>query len=208
MKKKIFFITLLVLSSILMTVLAGYTAGLDRTANITYLPGQLIRLHVVANSDSEEDQALKSKVRDKVVEQTYLLFRNAKDVTEAKVIAASNLEVIQQAALAEVRKAGKPYDVKVELGKFMFPAKTYGTLNLAAGQYEALRVVIGSGEGKNWWCVLFPPLCFIDAENGLAIDRLSDNPDIKSSPVKLKFKLLEVMKKQQQEKYLAKLDVK
>lgn len=206
MKKKIFFITLLVLSSILMTVLVGYTANVDRTENNTYVPGQLIRLHVVANSDSEEDQALKRLVRDKVVEQTYLLFRNAKDVNEAKLIAANNLEVIRQAALAEVRKAGKPYDVKVELGKFMFPAKTYGSLNLAAGKYEALRVIIGSGEGKNWWCVLFPPLCFIDAENGLAIDRLSDNPDIKSSPVKLKFKLLEVMKKQQQEKYLAKLN--
>lgn len=206
MKKKIFFINLLVLSSIMMTVLVGYTANSDRTDNNTYLPGQLIRLHVVANSDLEEDQALKRLVRDKVVEQTYLLFRNAKDVKEARLIAASNLELIRQAALTEIRKAGKPYDVKVELGNFMFPAKNYGSLNLAAGKYEALRVVIGSGKGKNWWCVLFPPLCFIDAENGLAIDRLSDNPDIKSSPVKLKFKLLEVMKKHQQEKYLAKLN--
>jgi len=206
MKKKIFFITILVLLTILVTVMAGYTSSLEKREKESYNPGQLIRLHVVANSDSEEDQVLKRKVRDQVVKKTYLLFQKAKDVNEARGIAADNLEVIRQAAIAEVRKAGKPYDVQVQLGKFMFPAKSYGSLNLAAGKYEALRVVIGSGEGKNWWCVLFPPLCFVDAENGLAIDRLSDNPDVSSSPVKLKFKILEVMKKEKEKKYLVKLN--
>ncbi len=205
MKKKIFFITLLVISTILITMLASYSAVLDDSENDIYLPSQLIRLHVVANSNSEEDQALKRQVRDKMVEETYLLFRNAKDVEEAKSIAIKNLENIRQITLTEIRKSGKPYDVRIEIGKFMFPAKNYGSLNLAAGKYEALRVVIGSGKGNNWWCILFPPLCFIDAENGLAIDQLSDNSNLKSSPIKLKFKILEVLKKEQQKRYLAKL---
>jgi len=203
MQKKLVLAVFLVLGSLLITLAAGYTAGLDNSENNT--PEQLMRLHVVANSDSEEDQVLKRQVRDKIVEKTYLLFQKAKDVGEARKIAAANLENIRQAALDQVRKEGKPYEVKVELGKFMFPAKSYGSLNLPAGKYEALRVVIGSGKGKNWWCVLFPPLCFIDAENGLAIDRLSDNQDVKSSSIKLKFKLIEVLK-EKEKKYLAKLN--
>jgi len=204
MKRKFFYLSCLIIATAVLTLFAGYLTF--PTQAQTYNGEQLLRLHVVANSDSEEDQALKRQVRDKVVAKTYLLFRHAKNAQEAKVIAQQNLSVIRDIAQEEVKRAGKPYAVKAEIGNFAFPAKNYGSLNLAAGNYQALRVVIGSGSGKNWWCVLFPPLCFIDAENGLALDRLADNQDVKSSSIKLRFKLLEVWQKEHHkgDKYLAK----
>lgn len=205
MKKKLVYCLGLILSTILVMVGVGSFSLANPAQSEVYQENKILRLHVVANSDGEEDQALKRQVRDQVVAKTYHLFQEAKTAQEAKVIAQENLDTIRQVALKEVRKAGKPYDVKVEIGRFTFPAKTYGSLNLAAGEYDALRVIIGQGAGKNWWCVLFPPLCFIDAENGLAIDRLADNQEMGSSPIKIKFKLLEVMKKDKKEEhYLAK----
>jgi stage II sporulation protein R len=128
----------------------------------SYDPDNLIRLHVVANSDSAADQALKRKVRDEIVRRVAPDFTEAGNVEAARVIARANLKNIGEIAAAEIKAEGKDYPVDVALDKFSFPTKHYGPFVLPAGDYEAVRVVIGAGGGANWWCVLFPPLCFVD----------------------------------------------
>lgn len=137
------------------------------------LPGQdtreaeLIRFHVIANSDSERDQALKRKVRDLIVERMTPEFAAARNLQEARKIAAEHLDEIKSIAEKEVAAWGEKYPVSARLGRFDFPVKTYGELTLPAGNYEAVKVVIGRGQGANWWCVLFPPLCFVDVSRAL-----------------------------------------
>jgi stage II sporulation protein R len=126
----------------------------------------LIRLHVIANSDSPADQAVKYQVRDAIVGAMGEKFSRAGNAQEARLIVEENLDCIRQLAVEKVRSAGRDYPVTVELGRFSFPARTYhGSLadfTLPAGNYEAVRVILGRGAGANWWCVLFPPLCFVD----------------------------------------------
>lgn len=128
----------------------------------SYDPDSLIRLHVVANSDSAADQALKRKVRDEIVRRVAPEFTGAGNVEAARVIARTNLKNIGEIAAGAIKAEGEEYPVNVELDKFSFPTKHYGPFVLPAGDYEAVRVVIGAGGGANWWCVLFPPLCFVD----------------------------------------------
>lgn len=137
-----------------------------------YNPENLIRFHVLANSDTPADQALKYKVRDTVVQSMSPRFGEAGDIETARKTAKENLEYIKQVALERIKAEGKDYPVTVSLGRFDFPTKTYHIkaadenkvedLTLPAGEYEAVRVVIGNGDGANWWCVLFPPLCFVN----------------------------------------------
>ncbi|MEG6615072.1 stage II sporulation protein R [Peptococcaceae bacterium 1198_IL3148] len=123
---------------------------------------ELIRFHVIANSDSIEDQTLKLHVRDVVVNDMKQQFATASTKEEARIITEQNLDHIKHLAEQQIQKEGKDYQVAVMLGDYQFPKKTYGDLTLPAGNYEAVRVVIGAGKGQNWWCVLFPPLCFVD----------------------------------------------
>lgn len=126
----------------------------------------LIRFHVQANSDSPADQAVKYQVRDSIIKAMAEKFGQVNDVAQARRIAEQNLYYMQQLAVQEIRMAGKDYPAKVELGNFDFPVKRYHNnfcnVILPAGKYEAVRVVLGQGAGANWWCVLFPPLCFFD----------------------------------------------
>ncbi|HHY81791.1 MAG TPA: stage II sporulation protein R [Clostridiales bacterium] len=127
----------------------------------------LIRLHVIANSDSPEDQALKLRVRDKLLLSFGDLFRSVRTIDEARVLIESNLDNLKETALTEIRKQGYEYQVEAQLGVYPFPTKVYGSKVYPAGRYEALRVVIGEGKGANWWCVMFPPLCFVDVSTGV-----------------------------------------
>lgn len=131
-----------------------------------YKNGNLIRLHVVANSDSPVDQAIKYRVRDAIIGAMAAKFGRVENAEQARQVTQENLAYLQQLAVQEVRAAGKSYPVKVEMGRFAFPAKTYHhypcDFTLPAGNYEAVRVILGQGAGANWWCVLFPPLCFVD----------------------------------------------
>lgn len=129
---------------------------------------EYIRFHVVANSDSPEDQALKLRVRDKLLEEFGREFAGIDSIDKEREKVIENIDEIEKIALLEVKRAGKSYPVKVQFGRFSFPTKAYGNLVLPAGEYEALKVVIGKGEGANWWCVMFPPLCFIDISHGVA----------------------------------------
>ncbi|WP_242966897.1 stage II sporulation protein R [Desulfosporosinus sp. FKA] len=132
-------------------------------------PDQLIRFHVLANSDSEQDQALKRAVRDAVLKEVSPKLASSRSLQESRQILAELRPEMEKIGRAVVKAWGKNYSVHTEYGHFSFPTKSYGTLILPAGDYEALRVVIGEGKGSNWWCVLFPPLCFIDIEHSTAV---------------------------------------
>lgn len=176
------------LAVVLVAVLAGLSgmahslgdaaaAGQAQTARspgkgVPALPTEydkLLRLHVVANSDTAEDQAVKRQVRDAVLELLAPALNRARSVEEAKQAVLVRQEEVRRAAEQVVRQAGKPYGVRVEVGRFLFPTKVYGDTALPAGRYDALRISLGAAEGQNWWCVLFPPLCLVDAAGGVAV---------------------------------------
>ena len=123
------------------------------------LAGQVIRLHVLANSDSQADQELKLAVRDRVLEQAEDLYPEDATLEQAREILEDNLDELAAAGQQVVDEAGKDYPVTAQLEECWFPTKKYENFALPAGEYTALRVVIGEGEGQNWWCVAFPPLC-------------------------------------------------
>lgn len=125
----------------------------------TELSGRVIRLHVIANSDSPADQALKLAVRDRVLEQAQALYPAGADLDTAREALEGSLSRLAAAGRQEVERQGYTYPVTARLVRCHFPTKEYGGFALPAGEYTALRVVIGQGEGRNWWCVAFPPLC-------------------------------------------------
>lgn len=165
----------------------------------------VIRLHVLANSDGEEDQALKLTVRDAVLEKTKTLLENVDSREQAEAVLRQNLPVIEQTALAALRAKGAENSVCVELGEENYPTREYECLAFPAGEYLSLRVMIGEAEGQNWWCVLFPPLCLSaasaqserDTETvclsaGLTGEQYRMIADTDETKYKLRFKILEV----------------
>lgn len=146
-------------------LLVGYGAHLQE-AQVAYHPENLVRLHVIANSDLDEDQRLKNEVRDVILEQMGPRFKEAGTIQEVRTILQGNLDYMRQLAENHLQKAGCKDPVRVEYGVFPFPVKGYGSIVLPAGEYEAVKVIIGEGRGANWWCVLFPPLCFVDITQG------------------------------------------
>lgn len=128
----------------------------------------IIRLHVKANSDTEEDQALKLKVRDRILKETAPLLEKSESIEETRAIVKENLDNIKSIAEEVIKEEGKDYKVEVNFGMTSFPTRKYGEMVLPAGEYEALLVTIGEGKGKNWWCVMFPPLCFVEMTHGVA----------------------------------------
>lgn len=123
------------------------------------LASQVIRLHVLANSDSEEDQALKLEVRDRVLETTSALLAGETEPQAAAVLLNQHLDDISQTAAQEISAQGHDDRVEVRLEQTWFPTRQYQGISLPAGNYLALRVLIGAAEGHNWWCVVFPNLC-------------------------------------------------
>ena len=123
------------------------------------LSGKVVRLHVLANSDSEEDQALKLLVRDRVLERAAAILEEAGDRQEAEALLRRAIPELEAAAAREIAAEGYDYSVTAELVEAAFPTKEYQGFTLPAGRYLALRIVIGQGAGQNWWCVVFPPLC-------------------------------------------------
>ena len=130
----------------------------------------VFRLHVIANSDSKEDQDLKYIVRDNVLNFMNDICKDAKSKKEAIDIANKHKDDFKRIALDTINKNGFNYDVAVEIGNFSFPTKTYGDISLPSGYYDALRIKIGEAKGQNWWCVMFPPLCFVDVSSGIVPD--------------------------------------
>lgn len=170
------------------------------------LANSVFRLHVIANSDSEEDQNLKYIVRDNVLKYMNEICKDAKSKEEAIQIAQDNMDEFRNIALNTIRDNGYNYDVSIEIGNFSFPTKTYGDISLPSGYYDALRIKIGEAKGQNWWCVMFPPLCFVDVSSGVVPDdskevmkkdlsseefSLISNED--STEISFKFKLVEML---------------
>lgn len=165
----------------------------------------VFRLHVLANSDSAEDQALKLKVRDSLLNYMNNICSNCTTKEEAISLANENKKNFQQIAEQTISENGYNYPVKINIDNFYFPTKNYGDITLPAGFYDALRVEIGEAKGKNWWCVMFPSLCFIDVSSGIVDDSAKENleknleeesysiiSDKNNSEIKLKFKLIEL----------------
>ena len=147
------------LLAMLITPLAGFG---QRCAQVRQ---EVLRLHILANSDSEADQALKLRVRDAVLEETGGLFAAAVTLEEAQAAALENLPAIEAAARRALAEAGSDAPVKAELTRMYFNTREYGEdTTLPAGEYQALRLSIGEARGRNWWCVMFPPLCVPAAE--------------------------------------------
>lgn len=135
------------------------------------IPSEAIRLRVIANSDSAQDQWLKRKVRDEVVAEMKRWALQPKHIEEAREMIQSKLPLFKQIAQQTLHTYGVQDSVEVTFAKVPFPTKLYGDQVYPAGEYEALRITIGEGKGENWWCVLFPPLCFIDMSSGEAIPK-------------------------------------
>lgn len=152
------------------SVVIGLTRYQLRQSGVyAYNSSNLLRFHVLANSDTLEDQAVKKDVRDAVLKETGKLFEQVDNAREARLTALRNLNKIEAVANRVLEEQGKPYKARAVVGKFKFPVKQYGDLVLPPGEYEAVRILLGKAQGQNWWCVLFPPLCIKDFDSGYAI---------------------------------------
>ena len=189
-------------------VLTGIYINTDMA--LADVPEKIIRLHVVANSDSPADQQLKLQVRDKIISSMSGRLEGLKDISEVKSIVRGSLAEIEAAAREVIEENRKLYGVKAAFTEMDFPTRAYGNITLPAGTYQALNIVIGEGKGKNWWCVMFPPLCFIDVAHGVIAEETIK--ELKTSlteeeysllvsakepgavSVKLRFKILELAK--------------
>ena len=197
---KRFFILLILL--ILYTFVSAFYYS---NAVCSDISDSVFRLHVIANSDSPADQNLKYIVRDSIIDYINEISSSATSKEEVLQIAKSNISEIQSIAINTVRKEGYDYSVNVEVGNFVFPKKTYGDITFPPGFYDALKVEIGEAKGQNWWCVMFPPLCFVDVTSGIVPDesklKMQENLSQEeyklisqeSTNVKVKFKIVEVL---------------
>ncbi len=173
----------------------------------TGLAQNLIRFHVIAHSDAVEDQTLKNAVRDAILEDLKEELRISPDIEQTRELLLASTDRIEAVAQDVISQWGKTYPVKASLGTAPFPTKRYGDVVIPAGSYEAMRVVIGDGCGKNWWCVMFPPMCFVDITHGTVPEKTKEElkhilteeeyklvVSAKSKdaiPIKVKFKIVE-----------------
>ena len=186
---------LALLLALAVTILWG-TASLGQQEE---LGRKVIRLHVIANSDSPEDQALKLRVRDRVLARAQEILEQSADRAEAEIRLRESLPELEAIAEETVRANGYDYAVTAELEDTAFPTKEYDGFSLPAGEYLALRILIGEGVGQNWWCVVFPPLCTAASagvpETALAAGLTEDQVSLMTEEdggYQLKFKAVEL----------------
>ncbi len=198
-KIKYFIILLILLSAFLFLTISSYANTISKD-----LSNNFFRLHILANSDSNEDQNLKLKVRDNIIEYMNTISYEGLSKEEAIHLTYQHLNEFQKIAEETIYNEGYNYPVTLEVGNFYFPTKIYGNISLPAGYYDALKIQIGEAQGQNWWCSLFPPLCFVDISSGVIDEEteqeLKDNLTEEefsiitnnTDTVKFKFKLIEV----------------
>jgi len=195
----------IILLIVLFLIYIAVSAFSYSNAVCTNIADNVFRLHVIANSDNEDDQKLKYIVRDEILKYINSLSTEANSKDEVINLANENLDTIQNLAQKTIYNHGFDYNVNVSIGNFAFPTKTYGDITFPPGYYDALRIAIGEAKGQNWWCVMFPPLCFVDVTSGVVPDEskeimkdnlseeeysiISENTD----EVQIKFKLIEVL---------------
>ncbi len=184
------------IAALLLTAIAVFPTAADME-----IYDKVIRLHVIANSNSEYDQAVKLKVRDKILTVVEALTENCETKEEAERVLSENADVIKNAAAEALRENGCGLSVDIKIGQEKYPTREYGGFRLPSGKYCSIRVMLGEAEGKNWWCVLFPPLCTASAtepeEELLQVGFTPGQVEIiteSSSPrYKIKFKILEII---------------
>ena len=194
------FLVLIILFSIYVFICA-FSYVNTVSANIS---SSVFRLHVIANSDSAEDQNLKYLVRDALIDYMNSVSKNSNSKDEAISIAYQHKSDFYKIAKKVINDNGYDYNVNISIGNFTFPTKNYGDISLPAGYYDALKVEIGNASGQNWWCVMFPPLCFVDISTGIvpedSKETIKDSlhteeynliNNAQTADVKFKFKLLE-----------------
>ncbi len=162
---KRFFVLLLLLTLFIFVSALSYVNAVSAD-----IANSVFRLHVIANSDSKEDQALKLKVRDELLSYMNTLAKDCSSKEEVVSLAKEHQEEFKLIAEQVICNNGFSYPVSIQIGDSDFPTKTYGDISLPAGTYDALRVQIGEAKGQNWWCVMFPPLCFVDVSTGIVPD--------------------------------------
>lgn len=162
----VFLCFFVLISSVL---LSAFTVKGEITAND--ISSRLIRLHVLAQSDSQEDQDLKLKVRTAVLDESVAIFDDCTDIEQAKKLCKENLSRLENAAQSVIDSEGFLYEATVEFDIESYPVRRYEDFTLPSGKYLSLRVVIGEGNGKNWWCVLYPPLCTSYASRTVSSDK-------------------------------------
>lgn len=179
--------------------ISSYSASTEKN-----IADNVIRLHIIANSDSEKDQEIKLKIRDRIIKEMSPILSNTKNIEESKKLVSENIKTIQTIANDELQKNGFSENVQCFLTEDNFPVKTYGNITFPPGKYTALKIMIGSGEGKNWWCVMYPPLCFVDGDTVMTDENkkiLKDNLDNDTydlitqngdPEIKIKFKIVEI----------------
>ena len=163
--------TILILSLFIITMVYLVYPYME-VKNTNSFKEDIIRFHIKANSDMEEDQLLKIKIRDEVLDAMGKEFGNSTSIEETRAIVGNNLDYIKNIAEDVVAREGKDYSVNISMGNKKFPTRQYGNITFPSGEYETVMLTIGEGKGKNWWCVMFPPLCFIDIghSNAGAVD--------------------------------------
>ena len=168
-----------------------FSSGVNKTvATGNEIRSETLRLHIIANSDSEEDQQLKLKVRDAVLEATGELFAEVSGKTEAVAAAEYSANDIKEIAEKTIAEEGFDYPVQVEVTEMWFETRSYEGFTLPAGDYDAVRIIIGEGEGKNWWCVMYPALCIPGAEKPL--EKYCDNADfVSGTEFEIRFAVIE-----------------
>jgi len=155
-----------ILCGVFITTLVGLYTMYYSNQTLEAISSQVVRFHVLPNSDSDADMELKMLVKEAVLDEYRDALQGTSSVYEARAFLNANLEEIEQFAQSVVYNQGMSHPVHVSLGESRFPTKEYAQLSLPSGKYEALRIEIGDSAGSNWWCVMFPPLCFVDVTRG------------------------------------------
>lgn len=197
-------IFLFILLTLIFSLLISYAQS-----TVQNISGSVLRLHIVANSNTDFDQQLKLAVRDKVLSKTSHIFQNTHSADEAKALAKKHSVLIQKTAKDEIKRLGFDYPVNVSVTECAFPTKFYGDISLPCGKYNAVKIEIGEAKGENWWCVMYPPLCFTEGmisvpsetksrlRNTLSQEEynLVTNTQSGVIPVEMRFKIVEIFQK-------------
>lgn len=186
------------MTGLIFTLSVSFSDLMDFEKNLREIENNVLRLHIIANSDSEKDQSLKLIVRDGILSQYSDVFKNLDGIDEIIDTAKEHLSEIEQTAEKIIRENGFFYDVSCEVVKMDFDKKEYENFTMPKGFYNALRIKIGNAEGKNWWCVMYPPLCIpATAETDLSEYLTKEEIDIITNPKRyeMRFKCVEIYEK-------------
>ncbi len=215
---KTYILSILLVILMVSAVVYDYEKNATKAAVLEGISDSLIRFHVIANSDTDEDQQLKLKVRDAVLAKMTGILSESESIDETRQLIYDHMDMMNEIAGTIIKDHDYDYKVDISLKLEQFPLKAYGDIILPPGKYEALLIEIGEAKGKNWWCVMFPPLCFVDVTHGVVPEATKEtlknvltddeyNTVVVSEtkedmPIKVKFKLFEwfnFKKKEQQE---------